>query len=116
MDCIAQLNLYIIPFAGNTNIRFTQPTQEIKGRLRILAQSQPQRILLAALPGGFFDIVGQAVEAIGWAPTSYALMRALVVVIGNPVSNPLTGVRKGGEKSILQKLRPDGLPEPLDLA
>jgi hypothetical protein len=43
-------------------------------------------------------------------------MRPLVIVIGNPISQPLACVRKGGKKGFLQELLPDRLPEPLDLA
>jgi hypothetical protein len=43
-------------------------------------------------------------------------MWPLVIVIGNPVSQPLACVCKGGKKGFLQELLPDRFPEPLDLA
>jgi hypothetical protein len=43
-------------------------------------------------------------------------MRSLVVVIGNPISQPLACIRERGKKGFLQELLPERLPEPLDLA
>jgi hypothetical protein len=43
-------------------------------------------------------------------------MRALMVVIADPVIETLAGVGKGGKERVLQKFCPDRLPEPLDLA
>jgi hypothetical protein len=43
-------------------------------------------------------------------------MRALMIIIGNPISQPLACIRKGSKKSFLQKLLPDRFPKTLDLA
>jgi hypothetical protein len=43
-------------------------------------------------------------------------MRPLVIIIGNPISQPLTCVRKGRKKGFLQELLPERFPKTLDLA
>jgi hypothetical protein len=116
VDCIPQLHFYVFPFARDPHIRTAQLTQKIKGWFRLLAQRKPQCVLFASLPGGFFDVLGQPVEPVRRTGARDALMRPLVVVIGNPVSQPLACVRKGGKKGFLQELLPESLPEPLDLA
>jgi hypothetical protein len=115
VDRISKLHFYVFSFAGDPNIGAAQLAQKIKRRLRLLAQGKPERVLLASLPCGFLDVLGQAVEAVRRTGASDALMRALVVVIGNPVSQSLACIRKGSKNGFLQKLLPDCLPEPLDL-
>jgi hypothetical protein len=116
VDCITQSHLDIIPLAGDPNIGCSELAQKIKGWLGLLAQRKPERILLASLPGGLLDIGGQPVEPVCRTGSVKALMRSLVIVIGDPVAQSLAGVRKGGKKGLLQELLPESLPEPLDLA
>ena len=116
MDRISELHFYVFPFARDPNIGAAQLAQKIKRRLRLLAQGKPQCVLLASLPCGLLDVLGQAVEPVRGTGTADTLMRSLVVVVGDPMSNPLACVRKGGKKGFLQELLPERLPEPLDLA
>jgi hypothetical protein len=113
---IPELDLDLIPFARHPHIRTAQLPQKIKRRLGLLSQRKPKRVLLASLPGGLLDVLGQPVETVRRACTPDALMRPLMIVKGNPMGNPLARVREGSKQSLLQKLLPDCLPEPLDLA
>ena len=113
VDGISELHFNVFPFACHPYIRTAQLAQKIKGWLRLLAQCKPQRVLLASLTGGFLDVFGQPVEPVRGTGTPDALMRALMVVIGNPKRQPLTCVRKGSKKGFLQELLPDRFPETL---
>jgi hypothetical protein len=116
VDRISEFHFNVFSFACNPHIRTAQLAQKIKRWLRLLAQRKPQRVILASLPGGFLDVLGQPVKPVRGAAASDTLMRPLVIVIGNPISQPLACVCKGGKDGFLQKLLPDRLPEPLDLA
>jgi hypothetical protein len=80
MDRIPELHLNVFSFACYPHIRAAQLAQKIKGWLRLLAQGKPQRVLLASLSSGFFNILGQPVKPVRGTPASDALMRSLVVV------------------------------------
>jgi hypothetical protein len=58
VDRISELYFNVFPFAGHPYIRTAQLAQKIKWWLRLLAQSKPERILLASLPGGLLDVLG----------------------------------------------------------
>jgi hypothetical protein len=58
VDRISELDFNVFPFTCNPHIRAAQPTQKIKGWLRLLAQRKPKRVLLASLPGGLLDVLG----------------------------------------------------------
>jgi hypothetical protein len=116
VDRIPKLHFDVFSFARYPHIRPAQPAQKIKGRLRLLAQGKPKRVLLASLPRGFLDVLGQPVKPVRRTGASDALVRSLVVVVGDPMGYPLACVRKGGKKGFLQELFPDRLPEPFDLA
>jgi hypothetical protein len=116
VDRIPQLHFNVFPFARDPHIRTAQLSQKIKGWLRLLTQRKPQCVLFASLPRGFLDVLGQPVEPVCRTGAPDALMRPLMVVIGNPVSQPLACIRKGSKKRFLQELLPESFPEPLDLA
>jgi len=113
---IAHLDLDLVALAHHTHIRSAQLTQQIQRRLWLLSQSQTQRVVLATLLHRFFHVVGDAVEPIRGTGPVEPLVRTLVVVIVNPVLQPTAGVGERGEHGILEKLAPNRLPEPLDLA
>ena len=113
---IAYLDLDLVALAHHTHIRSAQLTQQIQRRLWLLSQSQTQRVVLATLLHRFFHVVGDPVEPIRRTRTVQSLVRALVVVIVNPVLQPTAGVGERGEHGLLEKLAPDRLPKPLDLA
>jgi hypothetical protein len=54
-----------------------------------------QRVLLASLLDRFFHVSRHPVETIRRCSSAYALMGSLVIVIVNPVVQPLTRIRKG---------------------
>ena len=81
-----------IALARHAHIRVAQLTQQIQWRLWFLAQSQPQGILLTSLPHRFLHVLGQAIETIRRACAIDPLMRPLVVVVVDPVIDPLTRI------------------------
>ena len=116
MHRIAHLDLDLVALAHHTHIRAAQLTQQIQRRLRLLSQRQTQRVVLATLLHRFFHVVGDSVEPIRRTSSVQPLVRTLVVVIVNPVLQPTAGVGERGEHGLLEKLAPNRLPEPLDLA
>ncbi len=116
MHRIAHIDLDLFALAHHTHIHAAQLAQQVQRRLRFLSQRQTQRVVLATLLHGFFHVVGDPVEPIRRTGPVDPLMRTLVVVIVNPVLQPTAGVRERGEHGLLEKLPPDRLPEPLDLA
>ena len=53
---IADLHLDRIPLADNADISAAKLAQQIERRLRLLAQRQPQAVLLAALADSLVDV------------------------------------------------------------
>jgi hypothetical protein len=84
--------------------------------LGLLPKCQPQRILIATLTKRLFHILGQTVEPVGRSRPVNPLMRALMIIKVDPMIDPLTRVGERCEVCLFQKLPPDRLPEPLDLA
>jgi hypothetical protein len=113
---IAHLDLDLFATTHYPHVRTSQLAQQIQRRLRLLAQGQAQRVVLASLPHGFFHVARDPVEPIRRARSVQALMRALVVVIVNPVIQPTASIGERGEDRVLEKLAPDRLPEALDLS
>ena len=88
----------------------------VEGSLGLTAQSHLQQVFLDAHLDGFAQLRGDLEEAIGRAQTFNALMRPLVVVIFDPVTDAFPGRLEAVELSSGKELLPDGLPEPFDLA
>lgn len=116
MNLVPQLHLDVLAFTGYPNVSLTKFTKKIHGRSSLLAQGELKGILLAALFYGFFNVIGHTVKTVCRAEPVYPLVGPLVVVIADPVIEPLASIGKGGKSSFLQELCPDRLPEPLDLA
>jgi uncharacterized membrane protein YvlD (DUF360 family) len=57
-----------------------------------LAQSEPEGVVVTALADRLFYVIRYSIEAIRWARSSNALMNALVVVVRNPMVQPLSSV------------------------
>jgi hypothetical protein len=115
MDRVSQLDFDILSLAGNPYISITKFTEKIQGRAGLLTQSKLKSVLRATLFDGFFYIVAYTVKAIRRTGPVYTLMRALMIVVADPVIEPLPGVRKRGEQRILKELCPYGLPKPFYL-
>jgi hypothetical protein len=113
---IAHLDLDLFALAHDADIRTTQLPQQIQRRLRLLSQCQTQRVVLATLLHGFFHVLGDPVEPIRRTRPVDALVRTLVIEIVNPLLDTAACIRERGEHRLLEKLAPDCLPEPLDLA
>jgi hypothetical protein len=113
---ISQFDLDVLAFAGNPYIRLPKLTKKVQRRSSLLAKGQLQGVFPASLPKRFLHVISHPIEPVGRTKSLYTLMGTLVVVIADPVIQPLGGVGKGGEVSLFQKLRPYGFPKPLDLA
>jgi hypothetical protein len=116
MYIVPQFDLDVLAFAGNPYIRLPKLTKKVQRRSSLLAKGQLQGVFLASLPKRFLHVISHPIETLGRTKPLYTLMGTLVVVIADPVIQPLGGVGKGGEVSLFQKLGPYGFPEPLDLA
>ena len=116
MDLIPQPHLDVLALANNPDIGLTKSTKKIHGRSSLLAHSELKRVLLAALLYGLLNIIGYTEKAVGRTGPADPLVRALVVVVADPVVEALAGVGERGEHRLLQELLPDRFPEPLDLA
>jgi len=116
MHRVPQLDLDVLSPASNPDISITQFSQKIQGRPGLLAQSNLKGVLRTTLTNRFFHVTGHSVKSIRRTSAVYALVRTLMIVIADPVIEPLACVRKRSEHRIGKELRPYGLPEPLDLA
>jgi hypothetical protein len=86
---ISQPDLDVLPFAGDPYIRFAKFTKKIQRGASLLAKGQLKRIVPASLPEGFLHVIGHAIETVGRTEPFYALVGTLVVVISDPVIQPL---------------------------
>ena len=116
VDLVPELDLDLLALAGDPHVRPAQLAQQVQGRLGFLSQSQTQGVFLTALAHRGIHVVRDAVEAVRRARTLDPLVWSLVVVVGDPVRQTLGRVGKRRELRIGQKLRPQRLPEALDLA
>jgi hypothetical protein len=116
MDRITHLNLNVVTFAGYTDICLPQFTKQEQGMSSLLAQGQTKRILPATMLDCFLNISGQAVKPVCRTGSVNTLMRTLMVIVGDPMAEALTGIGKRSEYSIREKLFPYRAPESLDLA
>jgi hypothetical protein len=113
---IAHLDLDLFALAHHSHVGTAKLTQQIERWLRLLPQRQTVRVLLTALLDRLLDIFGNPVETVRRAGTVDPLMRALMVVVVNPMLKPAARVGKRRKDRLLEKLPPDRLPEALDLS
>ncbi|MHC4516801.1 MAG: hypothetical protein ACYS5W_24345 [Planctomycetota bacterium] len=85
MHRIAHLDLDLFSLAHHAHIRTAQLSQQIQRRLRLLAQGQTQRVVLATLPYGLFHVARDPVKPIRRTGPVEPLVRTLVVEIVNPM-------------------------------
>ena len=116
MHIISQFDLDVPSFAGDPYIRLAKLTKKVQRGSSLLAKGQLQGVVPASLPKRFLHVIGHPIEAISRTKPVYALVGTLMVIVTDPVIQPLRGVGKRGEVGVLQKLGPYGFPEPLDLA
>jgi hypothetical protein len=113
---IAQFDLDVLAFSDDPDIGFAQFTKKVQRRSSLLTKGQLQGVFPASLSERFLHIIGHAIESVCGTKPVYALVGPLVVVIADPVIEPLGCIGKGGKVSVLQKLGPYGFPEPLYFA
>ena len=89
MHIIPQFDLDVLSFTGYPYIRLTKFTKKVQRRSSLLAKGQLQGVFPASLPERFLHVVGHAIEAVSGTKTVYALVGTLVVVIADPVIEPL---------------------------
>jgi len=100
MNRIPYLDLDIIPLAHHPDIRLPQFAKKKQRRSSLLPQGQPKGILRATLLDGFLNIPRHTVEPVRWTRSPNALMGPLMIIIGNPVIQPLRCIGKGGKNGI----------------
>ncbi len=89
MHIIPQFDLDLLAFTGYPYIRLAKFTKKVQRRSSLLAECQLQGVFPASLLERFLHIVGHAIEAVRWTKPLYALVGTLVVVIADPVIEPL---------------------------
>ncbi len=85
MHRIADLQLDIISLADNADIDPAQLAQQVQRRLRLLAQRQPQTVLLTAVADSFLDVLGHTIKTVRRTRTIDPLVGPLVIVVPHPV-------------------------------
>jgi hypothetical protein len=100
MNCIANLHFYILTFAGHPNISFAEFTKQEEWMSSLLSQGKTESILLTSLFDSFLHITGNAVKPVCRAGTINTLMGTLMVVIGYPMAEALTGIGKGSKYGV----------------
>jgi hypothetical protein len=113
---LAQLHLDILALAGHPHVSLSKFTKKVQGRSSLLAQRELKGVLFTSLFDSFLNIIGYAVKTVCRTEPVDPLVRALVVVVADPVIEPLAGVGERSKHRVLQKLGPHRLPEPLDFA
>jgi len=101
MNLIPQLHLDVLTLAGYPYVSLTKFTKKIQRRSSLLAQRQLQGVFPAALLQRFFNVIGNAVKSVGREEPVYTLVRALMVVIADPVVETLAGVGKGSKIRVI---------------
>jgi hypothetical protein len=104
-------------FFGPENNGLTfHAADHVEGSLGLAAQGHFEEIFLDAFLDGVAQLRGDLEEAIGRAQTFDALMRPLVIVIFDPVTDAFASRLEAVELGSGKELLPDGLPEPFDFA
>ncbi len=112
---IAEADLNGVALAGHPNIGLAEFAEQVERGLRDLTERQAERVVGAALARRLLDVAGDAVETVGGGCAADPLVRSLMVVIPDPVFDSLASVGEGSEDGVFEILRPDRLPEALDL-
>ena len=89
MHLIPQFDLDVLAFTGYPYICLAKFTKKVQRRSSLLAKGQLQGVFPASLLERFLHIVGHAIEAVGRTKPVYALVGTLVVIIPDPVIEPL---------------------------
>src|SRR5262249_34187764 len=104
-------------FFGPENDRLTfHAADHVEGSLGLAAQRHLQEVFLDARLDGFAQLRGDFEEAVSRAQAFDALMRPLVIIVLDPVTDSFPGGLEAVELSSGKELLPDGFPEPFDLA
>jgi hypothetical protein len=98
---IAQFDLDVFAFTDDPDISLTQFTKKVQRRSSLLAKSQLQGIIPASLLERFLHVVSYTIEADRRTKPVYALVGSMVVIIADPVIQPLGCVGKGSKVSVL---------------
>jgi hypothetical protein len=113
---VSQRDLDRLALPHDAHVGPPQFTKKVEGRLGFLPQGQLEGIGPASLLKGFLHVSRHAVEPVRRALAVDPLVGPLVVVVPDPVIQPLPRVGERGEHRVLKEFGPDRLPEPLDLA
>jgi hypothetical protein len=100
MNRIAYLDLDIIPLAGHPDIRLPEFAKQKQRMSSLLPQGQPKGIFSTTLLDCFVHIPRHTVEPVRRTGPVNALMGPLMIIVRNPVIEPLTRIGKGGKDGI----------------
>ena len=89
MHIISQFDLYVFSFSDDPYICLAKFTKKVQRRSSLLPKGQLKGVFPASLLERFLHIVGHSIEAVGGTKPLYALVGTLVVVIADPVIEPL---------------------------
>jgi hypothetical protein len=109
-------HLHLALFGPDDHGLLAHPAHHIEGTLRFASQGKFERVLLNAPFDDLPQFLGDRKEAVGGTQSLQRLVGPLVVVVLHPQTDPLPGRLETVKLGSHQKLFPDRLPEPLDLA
>jgi hypothetical protein len=89
MHIISQFDFDVFPPTSDPYIGLAKFTKKVQRGSSLLAKGQLKRIVPASLPEGFLHVIGHAIESVSGTKPVYALVGTLVVVISDPVIEPL---------------------------
>jgi Na+-transporting NADH:ubiquinone oxidoreductase subunit NqrA len=82
-------DLDVLAFTGEPYICLAKFTKKVQRRSSLLTKGQLQGVFPASLPERFLHVIGHPIEAVGRTKTVYALVGTLVVIVSDPVIQPL---------------------------
>jgi hypothetical protein len=113
---VAQFDLDRLSRPHDAHVGPPQFTKKVQRGPGLLSQGELEGVGLTPLPEGFFHVPGHAVKPVRRTEAVDSLVGPLVIVIADPVIEPLARVGERGEDRVLEEFGPQRLPEALDLA
>ena len=109
-------HLHLALLGADDDGLFAQPSDHVERWARLSAQRQFQGVFLNTFLDHLAQLPRDLEEPIRRTQAPQRLMRALVIVILHPETNPLASLLEASKLGPLQELLPDRFPEPFDLA
>lgn len=116
MRCLADLDAQCATRRRDAQVLISESADEIERLLRLLLLRETQRVRLDLRFHRGAHLWRCTEKPVGGDRTVDTLMRPLEVVVLDEQLDPAQSIREVGEHCLAQKLLPQRLPEPLDLA